>query len=370
LLRKITGLFGALVVTLLVVTARLSAAPEVLVSAQGDCPSQHELEAALIGRGLTIGDSNYLVSTHVDSASVEMTLLHNGTDVVVTRRFSSPDCRAVSDAVAVVVEAYFVEVIGLTPEVDRKGSNKRSTSPSGAEFDNSALQVQNTNSNIRQMTREATLGAVPSNPGNLSDHDPRSPGDLLDSKPDAPATSSAPMRRIGFVGIGPVLPLPRGRLTTQFEVGGGVEFPTLPLSIELQLATLWPSTSGGEPNRVRRWSSHGLTRAGVPLGDLVQYRPWLGVGLTLVELRALDIAAAPSRSTLTTVVGAGLEIAWPLAKGWLGRLDLSCMILTTRDSYRIEPDGEIGRGPRVVCSSMMGIGFGSRPARFAPESRD
>ena len=75
-------------------------------------------------------------------------------------------------------------------------------------------------------------------------------------------------------------------------------------------------------------------------------------------------------SALAALVGAGIEIAWPLAKGWRGRLDLGCLMLTTRDSYRVEPDGEIGRGPRVVCSSMIGVRFGSTPARLVRESTD
>lgn len=370
MLRKFSGAFAALAFGSLVVTAHSSAAPELVVLAQGDCPSQPELEAALNGRGLTIGESKYLVSTHADSAGVEMTLLHDGTEVVLTRRFLSSDCRAVSDAVAVVVEAYFVQVNGLTREDTANRSGKRAPAAVGAELDKPTLAEQTTNANVRQTIREAPPGVTPSNPAEPPDHNPSNPADIRVSNGGVRALSSSALRGVGFVGIGPALPLPRGKLTAQLEAGGGVEFPAVPLSIELQLATSSSSTSGGEPDRVRRWASQGVARVGTPLGDFVRYRPWLGVGLTLAELRALDIAAAPSRSTSAAVLGAGLELAWPLAKGWRGRLDLSCLILTTRDSYRVEPDGEIGRGPRVVCSSMIGIGFGARSPSFAGESRN
>ena len=373
MLRKVLGVSAALVVSALAVTTHSSAAPELEVLTQGNCPSQRELEAALVGRGLAIGDSKYLVITRADSTSVDLTLLRNGTDVVLRRRFSSQDCRAVSDAVAVVVEAYFVEVNGQTREVTVSRSDERPPAPPVAEFDQSTLTAETTNVNIQQQSRvvEVPLSAMTlTNRANPPDRNPRQPVGLPVSHADVQSTSSAALRGVGFVGIGPVLPLPRGNLTAQSEVGGGIEFPALPLSIELQLATSWPSTSGGEPNRVRRWANQGLARVGMPLGNFVHYRPWLGVGLSLAKLRALDIAAAPTRSTWSAVVGAGLEVAWPLAKGWRGRLDLGCLLLTTRDSYRVEPDGEIGHGPRVVCSSMIGIGFGSRPAELPRESRD
>jgi len=373
LLRKVLGVSAALVVASLAATTHSSAAPDLEVLTQGDCPSQRELEASLIGRGLAIGDSKYLVTTRADSASVVMTLLYNGTEVVLMRRFSSQDCRAVSDAVAVVVEAYFVEVNGMAREATASRNGERPLAPPVAELGKSASAEETANANIQQPTRivEAPHSVTTrSNRTNSLDHEPRKPVGLAVSHADAQTLSSAALRGIGFIGIGPALPLPRGKLTAQLDVGGGIEFPALPLSIELQLTTSWPSTSGGEPNRVRRWASQGVTRVGMPLGNFVRYRPWLGVGVSLAELRALDIAAAPNRSTSAAVVGAGLEMAWPLVKGWRGRLDLSCLVLTTRDAYRVEPDGEIGSGPRVVCSSMIGIGFGSRSAQFAPESRN
>jgi len=365
------GVSVALVIASLGVATSSSAAPGLEVLVQGDCPSQRELEAALIGRGLAIGNSKYLVTTHSDSASVEMTLLRNGTDVVLTRRFSSQDCHAVCEAVAVVVEAYFVELDGMTRKVTASRNDERWLAPPVAESGKSSVAVGTTNANIQQPSRDAQapLGVTTlPNRTNPPDHNPSKPVGLPASLADAQTTSSAALRGVGFVGAGPALPLPRGIITAQFEAGGGIEFPALPLSIELQLATSWPSSSGGEPNRVRRWASQGVTRVGLPLGNFVHYKPWLGVGLTLAELRALDITTAPSTSTLAAVVGAGLEVAWPLANGWRGRLDLSCLVLTTRDSYRIEPDGEVGRGPRVVCSSMIGIAFGSRSAQLARES--
>ncbi len=291
------------------VTSELQAAPELSVSAQGDCPSQRDLEAAVTARGLAIGGASFIVVTQTESMGATLHLLGAQGQTFIERHFVSSDCQALAEAVAVVVEAYFVEVRGPNSTV--------LTQPLPP-----LLATQGT-----QSERAASVPTVP-------------------------------MRGSGFFGLGPALALPQGSLTPQVELGGGLDLPTLPLSLELEFATGWPSISGAEPNRVRRWTTQGLFRFGVPFVGRLRYRPWAGLGLSTSELRALDVDAAPTKRTSAALVGGGFELAWPIGNGWLGRFDFGCLALTTRDTYRVEPDGEIGHGPRVVCSWMLGVGLG------------
>jgi hypothetical protein len=165
----------------------------------------------------------------------------------------------------------------------------------------------------------------------------------------------------GFVGVGPALTLPDAKLTPEVQVGAGTEVPSVPIATELALATTLPTVSGSGPDRVWRWGSQGVLRVGVPLVGTWHYQPWLGVGLAGARVRALDVPAPPTKTTMTSMVEAGLEIAWPLSAAWHGRFEVGCSILMIRNTYRVDPDGEIGRGPRVVCATLIGVGIGGAP---------
>lgn len=346
----------------------LAAAPAMRVVVDGNCPTRDELERALNGRGLHVGDSEYTVSTRIQSEQVVMQLIRNHTEVLLTRAFDSSDCTAVAQAAAVVTEAYFVQVGGWLHEAEAEIEPQHGSAASSAvRGSETSIAVQPTASEAEPAmaagsARGERMDSARPDPGH-SNANPiawnRAP--LLGLPQAVGKQRASTPRAIAFAGIGPVLALAGAGISAQLEVGGGFELPTIPFSAELELATSWPSVSGGKPNRVRRWASQGLARVGVPFGNSVGYRPWVGLGATVVELRALDVSAGSARSTLAVLMGGGLELAWPIGARWFGRLDSSCLVLSARESYRVEPDGEIGRGPRVVCSSTVGIRFVSAP---------
>ena len=344
--------------------SNLRAAPGLFVSASGSCPSKGDIEAAVVARGLELRGSNYVVAAQSEPGAVVMRLFDNQGHQLLERRLESQDCVALADAVAVVVEACFVELKGPR---GKDGAATRQTNT------NVGSATSNDPSEKRQLG-PAPNGAAPTPVGSGLPHAVQSTNHpaTYPSQPVAVApqygrgvhtesVSYTPMRAGGFMGLGPALALPQGNVTSQIEVGGGVDFPTVPMSAELELATTWPTTSGVDPRRVKRWSSQGLVRIGMPYSNRLRYRPWAGLGLTFAQLRALDVAMAPTKTTSAAIIGAGLEFAWPIGRRWWGRLDVGCLVLATRDAYRVEPDGEIGHGPRVVCSSMLGIGLGGTP---------
>jgi hypothetical protein len=296
-----------------------------------------------------------------------MQLIRHGTEVLLTRGFASGDCRAVAQATAVVAEAYFVEVHGWLREPEGDQSREAgpptvepAPAPSAAQPVESSSPIDGARSGTVRPGRTvdaqpSLLNRGPSHAGWTQRRQPVSVPNRGISRPRRASTALG----VAFLGVGPTFALPRTGLSLRLEGGGGIELPTTPFSVELQVATSSASVSGGEPDRVRRWASEGLLRLGAPMGTSIRYRPWAGLGATLVEVRALDVPGASTRSRVVAVMGGGLELAWPVLGRWFGRLDSSCMVLSSRDSYRVEPDGEIGRGPRVVCSSTVGIRFGS-----------
>jgi hypothetical protein len=346
------------------VPGNLHAAPGLFVSTSGDCPSKSDIEAAIVARGLELRASNYVVVAQSEPGAVVMRLFENQGQQLLERRFESQDCRALSDAVAVVVEAYFIELKGPR--------GKEGATPRQANVNVGSTTSNDANATPHLESPPSSAAPIPVGAGlphaAQSMNVPRTAPSLPEAAVSqygqgmhTESVSQTPMRAGGFMALGPALALPQGNVTSQIELGGGMDFPTVPMSTELAFATTWPTTSGVDPRRVKRWSSQGLVRIGMPYSNRLRYRPWAGLGLTFAQLRALDVAAAPTRTTRAAIIGAGLELAWPIGRGWWGRLDVGCLVLLPRDVYRVEPDGEIGHGPRVVCSSMIGIGLGGTP---------
>jgi len=333
------------------------AAPRLSVSVEGDCPRADQLEAALLARGLELGDSEYRVSVATSADQVLLRLSRHGGDSVLTRHFSSRDCAAVAEAAAVVVEAYFIEVYSNASGEGLGRSRATQQSQAAAPVGDPVPEVADPSGRGRQ-GRNAQLAPLSPHAGQVAPVSGLVSGPFLAHAPFR--VRPVPIARPnGFFAVGPVVSLPGGGVTAQVEGGGGLEWGGLPLSTQLGLATSVPSVAGRQPNRTRRWATQGVLRIGVPFGGQVRYRPWVGLGGMVAQLRALDVASSTTKVSTSVLVGAGLELAWPVRHNWSGRLDLGCLMLTSRDSYRVEPDGEIGRGPRVVCAALVGMQFGS-----------
>ncbi len=357
---------ASLVFAVLVVTRHGAAVPAVSVRANGSCPTDRELKAALVERGLEVGGANYTVDVQSETTGATLRLQHGAQGQVLERHFASQDCRALAEAIAVVVEAYFIEVRAPDIESTNGSAGNNSSQAGTALAPNPSMQndlgpnstpppPRAPPSQLDTMARRQPPTAPPSQLDTTARHE-RLPA------PGAPGSAPKlrqPLSFEGFVGVGPALTLPNAEFTPEVEVGAGTDVHSVPISTELALATTWPTISGSGLDRVRRWGNQGVLRVGVPLVGALRYQPWLGLGLAVARLHALDVPAAPTKTTMTSMVEAGLEIAWPLGAAWHGRFDVGCSVLMLRDTYLVDPDGEIGRGPRVVCATLIGIGIGS-----------
>jgi len=347
------------------VTRHGAALPALSVRAIGSCPTESAIDSALGERGLNLGGEEYTVVVQSEADGATLRLKRNSQGQVLERHIASQDCRALADAIAVVVEAYFIEMRVPDLEPTNKAAGKE---------DSLGGTSTTTAFNSSPAPNLPELPALPAQNQALESASSIAPWPLVPpfqartealSEPlQAPDTRgfiskpSPPFSFEGFVGVGVALVLPDAKLTPAVEVGAGVDLPRVPISTELALSTTAPTTSGSGLDRVRRWGSEGVFRVGVPWVGALLYRPWLGLGLSAARLQALDVPAAPTKTSVTSIAEAGLEFAWPLGTSWHGRFDVSCVTLVYRDTYRVEPDGEIGRGPRFVCTTLIGVGWG------------
>jgi len=354
----------SLIFVVLVAIARHGAAVSALsVHANGSCPTGRELEAALVERGLELGVADYTVDVQSEATGATLRLRRSGQGQVLERHFASQDCRAMAEAIAVVVEAYFIEMHGpdVAPTHSTAGNDRDQTGAAPDSAPNPALAPKPTLQSDPLSSPNSALPppiAPPSQTGTMAPLRPLN----ARGEPGSAGKPRPPLLFEGFVGVGPTLTLPSATLTPGIEIGAGADVPSVPISTELALATTWPTISGSGLDRVQRWGSQGALRVGLPLVGALRYRPWLGVGLSAARLHALEVPAAPTKITMTSIVEAGLELAWPVSTTWHGRFDIGCSVLMFRDTYQVDPDGEIGRGPRVVCATLIGVGIGDASA--------
>ncbi len=360
-----------LVSGVIAMAGRAEATPVFSVLAQGSCPSKAELAAALATKADNPtgpkDPSQFSVVTRSEPSGAVLFLIRGDGEQVLERHFASSDCRALADAMAVVIEAYFVEVGVLQRRRERerareegeRESEGRSAAPVRAEPANLTEPSSSAGAAIL-VDRTSNAGAIPA-PKPAKEMPTRATTGLLVKGrviliPGPPPEYSAR----AFVGLGPALALPQPSMAPEVELGGGIEAATLPLSAELALTTSW-GTFGTRPDRVWRWANHGLLRIGVPWGRRLRYRPWVGLGVMVARAQGQDLPDNPLRTTAAPLAAAGFETAWPMARGWFARLNVGCVLVTIREVYRVEPEGEIGRGPRVACTSTLGIAWGGVP---------
>ena len=334
-----------------------SAAPPTALAAPSaaspsDASAPNDNQATQVG--LVVGGAEYTVVAAAQPNGTALQLLRSDGAWVLARHFESQDCGALAAAIAVVVEAYFVEMKGLSPEANAAPASPLPNGNAGIGTTNGAVS-----SPEPQPVAQAPNSAPKLTPGAAGrTTDDRlaiamAPGDRR-TIPLQPIATARAMAGLGFA-----LAAPTGELGPGVNLRGGVDVTSVPVAVELAAATAWPTTSGASPNRVKRWSSQGLLRVSVPLHARLHYRPWLGAGVTLSQLHALDLSAPPTRTTTSGLLGAGVAVTWPIGKNWFGLLEANGMLLTTRDRYRVDPDGTIGRGPRALFTTLVGVGWGA-----------
>ena len=312
-----------LVLSMVVVQTRAIAAPSLRVVANGDCPTRAQMQSSLSARGFGFNENGVVVIAEPDTQGLTVRLMQADGTLALERHFASQDCQALAQAVAVVLEAHFLEVNQPPDAVARE-------THSAAGFVGFAPAP--------------TRVPLPPPPGPSSSGDRRRTHDSIVAS--------------GSVAFGAAFTIPEPGLSPLGEIAGGVDWARTGFSTQLVLFGSPPSTSGQAPDRVRRWNGWGMARMsfhGVLDGVV---RPWVGLGLEFAQMRALDVAGAHAQSSLSAALGGGLTVVWPWSKVWAGQVDVNCLLLATRDAYVVEPDGQIGLGPRAVCSTLIGIGWG------------
>jgi hypothetical protein len=86
--------------------------------------------------------------------------------------------------------------------------------------------------------------------------------------------------------------------------------------------------------------------------------PWMGAGISAVRARAIDLEEATPHIVWSPLAGLGLDAWWPVGGPWFAVTGLGCVLDVRRESYIIDPEGRVGRGPRVECGAMLGALWG------------
>jgi hypothetical protein len=141
-----------------------------------------------------------------------------------------------------------------------------------------------------------------------------------------------------------------------FAAGLETEWPIARVPMRLELLGTTPTVEA-MPDRVRRWAARGMLTTGYRFGTSPSIEPWIGGGVSRAAVRALDLDPAPTTACWSGLVAAGLDATRQIGRGWSLRADAGCSLFLAQEAYRIDPDGEIGRGPRVGCTLTLGAGW-------------
>lgn len=397
-------------VTVNAVAVNAVAAPHLSVTTDGNCPDRAMLASAMTAKGFTVPPASepvsYTLTIRALRGGAALQLSDASGARVVARQFTSTDCRAMAEAMAVVVEAYFVD-LGTVGDRARAAPPSRTPEPQPASAPSApaAPSAASTNTVPAQDAAGSTLtpleaprantsaaGSTASNPATnvktpkpyastaattpASDHK-AAPAEVPHAKPVAAAPASGlgatPQTKQGnpsegfyprgFLGVGGLLALPASAGSTMtFDIGVGMDLKRLPISPEIVFASSLPVTTGERPDRVQRWANQGSLRVSAPFAGGVRVRPWAALGLALVRLQETDLPPPPPvKTTRSLVVGAGVELGMPIVEIWSARFDLGCTMLAERDEYYVQVE-RIGAGPWATCHAVLGIAVGGKPS--------
>ena len=338
-------------------TSNAFEAPRLLVTVDGDCPVQNSVENLLVARGFDVikedTSAEYRVEIHGDRGSVELLLSRKDGTRILRRAFTSRDCGAVTDTIVVVLEAQFAEVIApksqesalIAPstETTTKAASPAAAPATSPDATSPDALVANSTDSISAQKSSATTQKTPIRP----------------TLPMTSARQSPPSTRnwYGMLALGPEISLPDREGLPRLVAGFGTENALFPLSVDLNLIGHLPVTTGTRPNRVRRIGSQALIRFGLPLSlpTLFQYRPWLGTGFALTTLKAIDLVKQSTQVSYSPTADFGFDIIYPLVSSIGLQMGAHGTVFLLRDRYEINPDGVVGRGPRVALGLNLGI---------------
>jgi hypothetical protein len=328
-------------------SASLAAAQPLPSNSGAECVSTEALLAVLRSRGLPIDQSGLRLRIEQSVGNGARHTLHlesTAGAAVLERTIESADCGAVLKAFAVVVEGYFVDVGTLNQHGEEPSPNQVPAAPTAATAPAPAAvaaPVAEPAAQPRVVAAEPPQGAT-------------HVGEAAGSNVDRGAWES---RFQGLGGVGAELLSGSAALAVAAQVGAGFAWPVQRAFAHLVLGTSAATTLGVLPNRVSRWPSRLVLRGGLSSRSVPQLEGWLGVGVAVARVHALDLAEAPVHTSWSPLFLAGAALGFDVSRLWAFQADLSCGLLAVRERYSIAPDGEIGRGPSVTCSLVGNFRF-------------
>ena len=319
---------GSNVAVLLVALSKVaSAEPLPALEPGGNCPNSAELVTALATRTLPAEAREYRVVTFAAQGGVALRIENGEGNTVLERSIESDDCVALADAVALIVETYFVEL----------------QSARGA---------------------EPTAPPVPEPPKTLASVAP-----VVAPPNEDPAEAVTDERERAtfglFLGLGAEV-FPRD-VSWAVEAGAGFRWPRLLVDFRLHTGTA--TLAGSSPDDVLRWASRVTGRFGVRSSGRLRVEGFLGGGLSVSRLELLSVPASPVRVAFSPVFEAGTGLELDSRGVFSGRVEAGCALFAIRESYELSPDGEVGQGPRFSCGIVAGMSWGGPAGSSATRAR-
>jgi len=307
------------------------------VAVAGNCPDQELVKEALGRRELPAQAGGYALVVRGAPGSAEVSLANAAGELVAGRRLESDDCRALADAAALIVETYFVE---LKARTEAAGSVSEAPGESA-----------NDGQKQPPVTAPPTSAPPPPAP-------PAGVPRLVRPRAPSPPAATTPLGVLVALAGGLDWLPEHGAWSGLGEAVVGLSLPRSKLGLELYAVTGTPATIGNGSNRVSRLERRLALRVDRPFRAEPTLAPWLGAGVAVARLQALDLDSAPTPVRWSPTVEAGVTLSEPVAKAWALRAELGCRLLVIEESYRVS-QATIGSGPRVGCDLLGGLSWSS-----------
>jgi hypothetical protein len=316
---------GVRVCTLVCVAAPLLSSPAsaqriVEVTAEGECPTESDLRAAVEARfGPVASDGEgWRISTGPDPSGTGTRFALRAPDgsTALERRVATPDCGALASAFAIIADAYFVDL------------------------------------GVREPPPEPALVRPPER---LPERPPRPPRPPIRPPPARPASVSLAILGGGDIGFEPVLP------TAFATVRGGFRPRDFPLEFWLGLAGSAPTTQVyvGETDtqHIERWAlALRLDATLRVLRSPVILDVSAGAALARSEVTALDLPSPNSVTRYHGGVALGVAGGLPLGEALSLRAEVAATIWPPGDTYTIDPGGvAVAESPLLSLTAGAGV---------------
>ncbi|MCC6747878.1 MAG: hypothetical protein IT371_09490 [Deltaproteobacteria bacterium] len=227
------------------------------------------------------------------------------------RTLPGADCAALSDAVAIILEAHFLQ-LALPPRLDPRRPPRAPPSP----------------------------------------------------PPVRPPPATPPVRR-RYVGValggGLLVGIEPGSLAPAGALGVTLQPWALPLGLRVAVILAHPSEQTAQRDRLdlRPLLVRGELTARLGGGRLF-FEPALGAGVGLFQVSAKDLPGQPMRWRAQALLGGTVGGGVRLGAAFALRLDLGLFVFPVGDRYLVTPEGEVGRSPRLLFLGSLGLEVGRK----------